>query len=213
VDATTSLVRRIVFASNLSAVIREIGASNLFLLVILPQCFFVRQFLNTNFSEASMAVNTANVSGRRELRFADFSQLLADAENVATHPCRQLGNWTVGQILEHLAITADCPFDGFGGLVAPWHVRYLIVPFVKNSFMTQPMAPGRGLPKKAVDLLVPPANSDPAKALEHLRRTLERYKTETPKCAHPALGKLAFQEWVALTLRHAELHLSFLVPE
>lgn len=160
-----------------------------------------------------MAVNTAIVSGRRELHFADFGGLLSEAEKVVAHPCRQLGNWTVGQILEHLAIVAACPFDGFGGLVAPWYVRYLVVPIFKNSFMTKPMSPGRRLPKAAEEKLVPRPNVDPRKALEHLKRTVERYKTETPHHAHPALGKLAFQEWVALTLRHGELHLSFLVPE
>ena len=160
-----------------------------------------------------MSVNTAIVSGRRELRFADFSQLLAEAELVATHPCRQLGNWNAGQILEHLAILAACPFDGFGGIVAPWYIRYLYVPFVKNSLMTRPMSAGRRLPKVVSDRVVPPANIDPLVALEHLKRTLDRYKTENPHYAHPALGKLAFQEWVALALRHAELHLSFLIPE
>ena len=60
-----------------------------------------------------MAVNTAEVVGRRTLHFSDFSQLLADAEFVATHPCRTIGNWSVGQILDHLAVGANCPFDGF----------------------------------------------------------------------------------------------------
>ncbi|MDB5385648.1 MAG: hypothetical protein JWM11_1294 [Planctomycetaceae bacterium] len=160
-----------------------------------------------------MAVIAAKVSNRRVLRFADFSELLADAERVATHPCQQLGNWTVGQTLEHLALTAAWPFDGPGSFKVPWFVRYLIVPFIKNGIMTQPMAPGRKLSKAAEKESVPAPDFDKMEALEHLRRNLERFKTETPHYAHPALGKLAFQEWVALTLRHAELHLSFLVPE
>jgi hypothetical protein len=160
-----------------------------------------------------MAVNTAKVSGRRVLRFADFSELLADAERVATHPCRQLGNWTPGQTLEHLAIAATCPFEGAKNFTVPWFVRYLIIPFIKNSIMTQPMSPGRQMPKAAEAGLVPVANTDPIQALEHLKQVLARFKTESPSHSHPALGKLALQEWVALTLRHAEMHLSFLVPE
>jgi hypothetical protein len=170
-------------------------------------------FMNTVLSEASMAVKTAKVSGRRVLRFADFSELLADAERIATHPCQQLGNRTAGQILEHLAIAASGPFDGFGGFVAPWFVRYLIVPFIKNSFMTQPMSPGRHLPSKVDESFWPAADFDKQVAFQHLKRTLERFKTEPPHYAHPALGKLAHQEWVALTLRHAEMHLSFLIPQ
>lgn len=169
--------------------------------------------MNTVLSEASMAVNTAKVSGRRVLRFADFSDLLAAAELVATHPCKQLGNSTPGQILGHLAIAAAGPFDGFRGFVAPWFVRYIIVPLFKNSIMTQPMSPGRRMPAEVDAALWPASDVDKMEAFQHLKRTLERYKTETPVHAHPAFGKLAFQEWVALTLRHGEMHLSFLIPE
>jgi hypothetical protein len=169
--------------------------------------------MNTVLSEASMAVNTAKVSGRRVLRFADFADLIADAETVATHPCKQLGNYTAGQILEHLAIAAAGPFDGFQGLVAPWYVRYVIVPLVKNSIMTQAMSPGRRMSAKVDAAFWPAADMDKMEAFQHLKQTLERFKKETPVHAHPAFGKLAFQEWVALTLRHAEMHLSFLIPE
>lgn len=158
-----------------------------------------------------MAVNTARVTGRRKLNFADFSQLLADAEHVAKAPCQTLGNWSVGQILDHLAEAANGPFDGYGGFQAPWYVRKLIIPFVKNNILTKPMSPGFQLPKGAATLL-PQPDIDPLDAYARLQAALARFSSETPQYPHPAFGTLALQEWVALTLRHSEMHLSFIIP-
>lgn len=158
-----------------------------------------------------MAVNTAQVSGRRKLHFADFSQLLADVDYVATHPCHTLGNWSVGQILDHLAIAANTPFDGFGGFKASWFTRHLIVPFIKNNLLTKPMAAGFQIPKDAT-VMFPEPTATPLVAYAKLKQALARFSTELPKFPHPVLGDLAFQEWVAVTLRHAELHLSFIIP-
>ena len=158
-----------------------------------------------------MTVNTAKVGGRRTLHFADFSELLAEAERLSNAPCRTLGNWTTGEILHHLALAANGAFDGFGGFKAPWIVRYGIIPFIKNRFFTKTMPAGFQLPKRATGILPQPEIS-PQEGLDRLKQALARFSSEIPQHEHPALGKLAFQEWVALTLRHAELHLSFIIP-
>lgn len=158
-----------------------------------------------------MAVNTAQVSGRRKLHFADFSQLLADVDYVATHPCHTLGNWSVGQILDHLAVAANSPFDGYDGYQASWFTRHLIVPFIKNNLLTKPMAAGFQIPKDAT-VMFPATDTTPQAGYKRLKDALARFSNELPKYPHPILGDLAFQEWVAVTLRHAELHLSFIVP-
>jgi len=49
--------------------------------------------------------------------------------------------------------------------------------------------------------------------LEHLKQAIARFETENPSAEHPAFGRMARQEWVSLGLRHAELHMSFVVPE
>ena len=158
-----------------------------------------------------MIVKTKSIQGRRELHFADFSELLADAEHVANSPCQTLGNWSVGQILDHLAKAAMAPFEGFGGLKAPWLARTFVMPFIKNSLLTKSMPAGFQLPRNAT-ALVPADEIDPRAALEKLKGALGRFTTDMPHFPHPFLGKLALQEWVSLTLRHAEMHLSFLIP-
>jgi len=50
-------------------------------------------------------------------------------------------------------------------------------------------------------------------ALGRYRRALERLKVEPPASPNVIFGHLTHAEWTALQLRHAELHLGFLIPE
>jgi hypothetical protein len=42
---------------------------------------------------------------------------------------------------------------------------------------------------------------------------MEQLKTQAPTAPSPILGTLTHEEWIAMHLRHAELHLGFLIPE
>lgn len=46
-----------------------------------------------------------------------------------------------------------------------------------------------------------------------LRQAIGRLKTETKRGAHPVIGRLNAAEWDQFHLRHAEMHLGFIVPE
>ena len=59
-----------------------------------------------------MVANTTKVSGRRHLRFKSLDAVLADAEELAGGQTKQLGNWTLGQILSHLAAVFEKSIDG-----------------------------------------------------------------------------------------------------
>ena len=137
-------------------------------------------------------------------------EFIADAEQVALGEYTTVGKWSFGQILTHLAQAMQCSFDGFG-FKAPWFARTLIAPFVKNSFFTKPLPAGFQLPATATALL-PSADSSVEDGLIALREAIDRYQTELPTAPHPFLGKLTREEYVCLSLRHAELHMSFVVP-
>ena len=47
--------------------------------------------------------------------------------------------------------------------------------------------------------------------LAALRRSLDRMEAGPPKYHSPAFGPLSYEDGRAMTLRHAELHLSFLM--
>ena len=151
------------------------------------------------------------VPSRRTIRYVTLAELLEDVERLAAGGHRTLGNWSFGQILDHLARAMTCAIDGFG-FKAPWIARALIAPFIKNSLITKGMKPGFKLPRRAEALL--PANEISLEAgLNNLRQAIHRFEREPTRQYHPFLGNLASQEWVSLELRHAELHMSFVVPE
>ena len=60
-----------------------------------------------------MTVKTKQVTGRRTLNYATLDDLLQDAEQLAESDITMLGNWSLGQILRHLAMTMNNTFDGF----------------------------------------------------------------------------------------------------
>lgn len=149
------------------------------------------------------------VGTRREVHYSNLNDVILDSEALAGGEVQTVGNWSFGQILEHLAVSFDCSIDGFG-FKAPWVARNLVAPFLKNSFLTKPMSSGYKLPASAEALQ--PGNVSVEEGLEHLKRAITRYESEIPNADHPFLGKLARQEWISLGLRHSELHLSFVKP-
>ena len=157
-----------------------------------------------------MTVNTASVAGRRSLRFNSIAEAIADAEAVLAKPFRTVGNWTAGQILDHLARTVRINFDGPHGL-APWFLRTFVAPFMRKKFVTAAMPAGFQF-NSQMEPFRPDNNADAQAALSELRKQLTRLEREAPTAPHPFFGKMTHEEWIGLHLRHCELHLSFLVP-
>jgi hypothetical protein len=158
-------------------------------------------------------VNTGKVSDRRDLRFATIDELLAEVDRLAAADrasrLRRLGNWTLGQTLAHLAAWAEYGYTGFP-LRTPFFIRW-ILRLRKRQFLYGRMRSGARIPGVEGGTLA----TDPVpleEALERYRRVLQRVKTEPPTFPSPIFGKLTLGESAALNLRHAELHLSFMVP-
>ncbi len=154
--------------------------------------------------------NSTTDSQRRTLSFATLDEFLQDAEAMAESEYKTIGNWSYGQILGHLASAMNNSIDGFG-FQASWFLRKIIAPFLKNSALTKPLKPGIKLPKGAEQYLPDPSLTV-EDSLAECRKSVERLATETPKARHPFFGAMASEEWMALHLRHAELHMSFVVP-
>ncbi len=152
---------------------------------------------------------TPQTTSIRELHFGNLNDIVFDAESRRELISDVGGVVVQGQILEHLAVSLDCSFDGFP-FQAPWFLRKLVSPFIKNGFITKPMRAGFKLPANAGALS--PGDVSVEEGLAHLKKAVARYETETPNVHHPVFGRMARQEWVSLGLRHAELHMSFVVP-
>ncbi|MBL8849394.1 MAG: DUF1569 domain-containing protein [Planctomycetaceae bacterium] len=146
---------------------------------------------------------------RRQLRFHTLDDIVDDARAIVNAPHATLGQWSAGQILDHLAAGIECAFDGYG-FRAPLLIRLLVRPF-RNGVLVKPMRAGFRLPKRGA-ILLPKDTVDTQQALARLERCTERLKAENPTQPHPVLGYLSAPDYRLLHLRHSELHLSFIVP-
>jgi hypothetical protein len=165
--------------------------------------------LDIKHSLGVIVMSTKTSGSRRTVRYSTLSDISQDAEQLLAHH-HTVGNWTFGQICQHLAKTMNCTFDGFG-FQAPWFARWFIAPFVKNSLLIKPMSAGFKLQESGKAIL-PGDNVSGVDGLQQLKAAIERYSHEVPTAPHPFLGNMASEEVVQLQLRHAELHMSFVVP-
>jgi Protein of unknown function (DUF1569) len=158
-------------------------------------------------------VETGKVAGRRVLRFESIDQVMAEVDRLADADrggrLEQLGNWTLGQTLGHLACWAEYGYTGTP-LKVPFFLKW-ILRGRKQKFLYEPMRAGARIPGVTGGTLAtePTSLED---GLGRLRRAMERLKSEAPTSSHPIFGPLTHDEWIAINLRHAELHLGFLVP-
>ncbi len=148
------------------------------------------------------------MSARRTVRYSTLSEVVEDAQHLmANH--HTVGNWSFGQICQHLGRAMNCSFDGFG-FTTPWYARWIIAPMVKNSFLTKPMKAGFKLPETAVKVL-PDDSVSAEEGLRVLTAAVLRLSQEIPTAPHPFFGPMASEEVLQLHLRHCELHMSFIV--
>ena len=156
-----------------------------------------------------MPVDTGKVAGRRPVRYNSYDELLADAERLAAGENQTLGNWSLGQIYNHLAKAIHMTIDGPPFLL-PWPLRIFFKLFMKQRMLQKMLPPGFKLPKRAESMLPEPTTT--ADGLELLRAAIKRVKCTPQRGLHPAFGKMGPGEWDQFQLRHCEMHMSFVVP-
>jgi Protein of unknown function (DUF1569) len=157
-----------------------------------------------------MPVATAKVAGRRKLDFASLQEVLADADRLSSGPITMLGNWSAGQIFRHLATAYNGSIDGFT-MTFPWYFRLMATVF-KKKLVAMPMPPGFNLPGAGAKEMAPaPASTE--EGLAELHSAVARLENDSRRARHPMLGDLTKEQWNQVHLNHANLHMSFLVPQ
>jgi len=152
-------------------------------------------------------LNTKKVS-RREIKYQSLQEAFDNAERLAAADAPTTGNWSKGQIYEHLAAVLDMGIDGFEKK-APFIMRLLAKYMIKPMVFRSGMTPGYQLPQWASKAIAPD-DIKTAEALEHLRRSTERFQSAENLHSHPFFGAMEKEEWTTLMLHHAELHMSFI---
>src|SRR5947209_14490825 len=137
---------------------------------------------------ANAPVNTSKVQGRRELHFANLDEMLADAEILAAATrVKQLGNWTLGQSLGHLANAMDMAVDG-AKIRPPWLIGLMGRIFKKQ--VLKKMSPGYNLPPNVAKDLIPQPSLSTTEGIVMFRTAVRRLKATPDRAPSPFLGRL-----------------------
>lgn len=162
-----------------------------------------------------MTVNTRRAE-RRRLHFNAIPDLISEIDRIeAAHRAgavRTTGNWSPGQIFDHLARFWKGAIDGFPPeMKPPFALRFLARRLIKpKAVVGAATPPGIKLPRKAAAIL-PAADVPFEDGLASLRSQIERINSGARFTAlSPLFGELTHDEWTKLQLGHSALHLGFI---
>jgi hypothetical protein len=148
-------------------------------------------------------------AARRDLRFDDFDQLMAEVRTLQSGGYRRCGNWTLSQVCDHLAIFLRGSMRGFPTQM-PWILRVTVGRFFLRRILRKKKMP-TGFKVPGVYLPGDPVND--LAAVEAFLKTVREYRDYSGRPApSPFAGPLTRDEWDRLHLIHAAHHLSFLQP-
>ena len=148
---------------------------------------------------------------RRDLRFQNLDELVADARSVALQPHETTGNWNASQILLHVAGLIGVANRGTG-IRLPLPIRLMGRVFKTLGVHRRRIPAGL----KAPPVLMTENDANAQVPVEEAVATLEREVAEAQAkpMSHPGplFGKMSHDDRVTVHCRRAELHFSFLRP-
>jgi hypothetical protein len=166
-----------------------------------------------------VTIDTRRVANRRAVRLRTLDDLVAEVDHIAAAATagkvRPLGNWSTAQVLWHIGKLIECSFDGFPFRYrrGPQWVARLLRLIAWRWLIALAFRPGFNNPPEAAVLEPEPSLSLDAAAI-YLQKQIARIRNGermTQECS--VERPYSHEQWVYIHLRHAELHLSFLVDE
>jgi hypothetical protein len=149
------------------------------------------------------------MAGRRSLSFSSLSEVMPEVDRLLLGH-RTVGNWTLGQICNHLSGALVASVDG-ASFRLPWIVRKTIGPFfVRRILKTGRFPDGIKLPER----LQPRPGLDARAEAEALRAAIRLFNSHTgPYADHPLAGPTNRETWERFNCIHCAHHLAFVEPE
>jgi hypothetical protein len=147
---------------------------------------------------------------RRKLRFNDWDEVLHDLDGIKGeyHNARR-GNWSLGQICNHLATIMECALDGFPSSL-PWPMQRVLKVFFLPAHLRHDQL---NLRFPTPPFARPPQATSDEEGVARLRAAIERFRQpDAEYVSHVAFGELTRDQWKHQQLWHCEHHLSFLLP-
>lgn len=152
----------------------------------------------------------AGLIQQRALTFADYDAAIAEIARLRDRGYLQGGNWTLGQICDHLSFYYRGSLDGFGAKL-PWLVRVTLGAMIKRRMLrTRAMRRGGVTAPQSV----PKPGADEAARVAEAIHLLERLRGHSGGLHDsPLFGRVTPEEWRTLHLIHTAHHLGFLTPK
>jgi hypothetical protein len=146
--------------------------------------------------------------GRRTLTFSGLHDLMPEVDRLLDG-YRQAGNWSLGQICNHLGSSMILCVEGFPE-AAPWPIRASLGRIVKRKILRSGVMPaGARLPER----FSPRPGLDDRAEAEAYRATINAFSAHRgPVSPHPFFGPMTYDDWSRLHTIHAAHHLGFLLP-
>jgi hypothetical protein len=149
-----------------------------------------------------------NTPHRRKIHFDTLDDAIADATRLAAGPVTTTGNFSFGQILEHLSRAMDTVTGDLKPMPVPLPLR-LAARLARPLLIARPFMSGFKLPANAQSLLWPSDQVDVATGLAALQKSVARFRQVEPLQPHPVFGQMNRAQHEQIQCRHSELHLSF----
>lgn len=159
-------------------------------------------------------INTRKVTNYRKLRFNSIDDCIAEVHRIIAAneegSLRTSGNWTPGQVVAHVASWIEYGYEGYPVDPPPFFVRWLLRLRLRKM-LRNGMPRGVRIPGLK-DGTVGMNNMATPKVGERLLLALKRLQNrEEARFDSPAFGAMSHDDRTLLNLRHAELHIGFLV--
>ena len=149
------------------------------------------------------------MSGRRELTFSNFAEVVADIEAMAEGNYHTIGNHSFPKIVYHLARTNEMLVGRIKPPKLPWYMR-MMMPVMRSRILNGPVKPGFTLPSTDMQSFFWGTEEPELDGVvEQFRGSVKAYETSGPLPAHPLFGKATPDQILSMALKHAAMHLSF----
>ncbi len=147
---------------------------------------------------------------RRELSISRLEDVLADVDQLLAGYHR-VGEWSLGQICNHLATALNNAIDLHGKLDPPTQPEDPRLAMVRMRFFRANRFPD-GVAAPLPELVPGPGLDDHDEA-RALGLALARFQAaDVPFAPHPRLGSMTKDDWTQFHCLHAAHHLGFAVP-
>ncbi len=148
--------------------------------------------------------------GRRTLQLTSLDDVIPEVDRLLQGGYRTVGNWSLGQACNHLALAIQGSVEGFAG-AAPWPVRASLGRLMKRRILSRGKMPERA---KLPEEFHPREGLDDRAEAEALRAAIRLFGQHAGAMAdHPFFGPTLPEEWQQFHTIHAAHHLGFIIPE